>query len=79
MKIKLNIHGSTNHNGEFESKQIADHLMQNDSGRNDDGFYQEKVESNVAEIQRLVSAVFHSGTFIGFECDFDAVDDAIGA
>ena len=79
MKIKLQTIGSTTHSGEFDSKQIADYLMMNDSGRPDNGFYQEKVEANASEISRLIKAVFQGGTFMGFECDFYAVYDAIGA
>ena len=65
--LKLKTSGSTETNGEFSTKKVADYLMQNDSGRDDDGFYQEQ----------NVSARFHSGTFLGFDCNLSAVYDVL--
>ncbi len=75
--LKLKTSGSTETNGEFSTKKVADYLMQNDSGRDDDGFYQEKIEANKEFVEQNVSARFHSGTFLGFDCNLSAVYDVL--
>lgn len=77
MKILIKKTGSNQHTGEFTSKEIADFLSRNDSGRDDNGYFQEKVEAHKDFIQENITAEFHSGTFLGFTCDFDKVFDAI--
>lgn len=69
--------GSTNKGNRYDIKAVADFLSENDNGRPDDGYFLNKILNNFQFVQENIKATYHSGTFLGFDCDFDVVFDEL--